>query len=79
VAYIDRNHDAENMCSQIRGTGSIDARRCYRTATVVAVAPANNYTELFCNRHASFVRKGAGSSIFATLVRAGVANLTAVR
>lgn len=74
--YLNRNHDASNMCSALRGSG-FAMKRCYAEAVLVATAPASGYREQFCHRHASWVRKGMGSSIFATLVRAGVATLTA--
>ena len=77
MSYRDRNHNAETMCGQLIGTGFM--RRCYRAATVQAIATATGSSELFCNRHASYVRKGMGYSIFATLVRQGVATLVAVR
>jgi len=72
-----RNHDAETLCGQLRTDGL--RNKCYGVATLKAVAPANGHSELFCNRHATYVRKGQGASIFASLVRHGVAVLTEVR
>ena len=76
MSYRDKNHNAATQCGQLIGTGFMS--RCYRVATVRASAPATEASSLFCNRHASYLRKGQGGSQFAGLVRAGVAVLTEV-
>jgi len=71
-----RNHDAATLCGQLRSGGM--RHKCYAPAAVKAVSRVSGQYELFCKRHGSFVRKGQGASIFATLVRAGIADVVEV-
>ena len=71
-----RNHDAATLCGQLRTNGM--RNKCYAPAAVKAISRVSGQYELFCKRHGSYVRKGQGASIFATLVRAGIAELVEV-
>ena len=77
MSYVNKNHDAEKMCGQYRGA-SFGVRRCYQPARL-KVTSTKGLTELFCNRHASYVRRGMGSSILAGCVRSNVATFEEVR